>query len=587
MKTRLQRIAIKNFKAFREFNLDLEGRHLLVYGANGSGKSSLYWALHTFLQSGRKPTAEVAKYFDPSDPERLLNIHEADPAANPGEITLTLRDTMTGTDTPYRIAHATHDTSRQPVILKADLASDFVTYRFFFGFSNFRNSEKFDLWPLFEQEILPFCVSTSGGSQTPMDQWEAIRSGDPNPTRSRGPGGNQAYTSFKRQTETFAAVLPGVISTMSDRAQQFYDEHFAADDAKKITFKVGVTTPPSFTGTSAATSNFTLPIIELHIQVAGTTDAITRPQTYLNEAKMTQLALSVRFAASLVNLHESDLKLLVLDDLLVSLDMSNRMKVVEILLSDTFNGYQKIILTHDHGLFREFRRKLGADHTNWCFLRLEGTPATAIKSHTEKTELQQAQDYLDGYRLDEAALCLRKAAESTSARFLDRDNIVDPTKEFTGLREDLRAARNKVLNELPIGLYEKVLRNTPDGHHGLLVPTDDTDLDNNAALDAPTRGKLKCQRKRLRLLLTGDYLKQLKRVKLIDDILACTERVLNPAAHGGNPPLYQKEVADALNLIKQLDQALPAPSAPAAAAVPAAAPPVPAPASPATATAGP
>jgi wobble nucleotide-excising tRNase len=66
--------------------------------------------------------------------------------------------------------------------------------------------------------------------------------------------------------------------------------------------------------------------------------------------------LSVRFAASLVNLHDSDLKLLVLDDLLVSLDMSNRMKVVEIFLSGTFDNYQKIILTHDYGFFREFAR---------------------------------------------------------------------------------------------------------------------------------------------------------------------------------------------------------------------------------------
>lgn len=55
MKTRLQRIAIRNFKAFREFTLDMEGRHLLVYGANGSGKSSLHWALYTFLQSARHP----------------------------------------------------------------------------------------------------------------------------------------------------------------------------------------------------------------------------------------------------------------------------------------------------------------------------------------------------------------------------------------------------------------------------------------------------------------------------------------------------------------------------------------------------
>jgi hypothetical protein len=32
MKSRIQRLEIRNFKAFREFTLDLEGRHLLVYG---------------------------------------------------------------------------------------------------------------------------------------------------------------------------------------------------------------------------------------------------------------------------------------------------------------------------------------------------------------------------------------------------------------------------------------------------------------------------------------------------------------------------------------------------------------------------
>ena len=59
MKSRLQRIEIRNFKAFRELVFDVEGRHLLVFGLNGSGKSSLYWALHTFLQSARKPTLSV------------------------------------------------------------------------------------------------------------------------------------------------------------------------------------------------------------------------------------------------------------------------------------------------------------------------------------------------------------------------------------------------------------------------------------------------------------------------------------------------------------------------------------------------
>ena len=89
------------------------------------------------------------------------------------------------------------------------------------------------------------------------------------------------------------------------------------------------------------------------------------------------LGLSVRFAASLVKLHDSDLKLLVLDDLLVSLDMSNRMKVVEIRLTETFANYQKIILTYDLGIFREFRRMIGPSHPDRGFVRLVGDPAAS------------------------------------------------------------------------------------------------------------------------------------------------------------------------------------------------------------------
>jgi len=472
MKTRLQKIVIRNFKAFREFSLDLEGRHLLVYGPNGSGKSSLYWALYTFLQSANKSKEEVEKYFDPSNPQNLLNIHE-EPSVKPGKIALTLRDFSTHDDKVYSISQAKHGTRRKPIIIKGDLASDFITYRFFFGFSHFRNSEKFDLWPLFEKEILPFCVLVGG--QSPLELWQRIKSGDPNPRGTRGSGGANAYDGFRRDTKAFAAILPGIVDSISREAQQFYDNHFSQHDQGKVTLKLGVTTIPTASGNNQNEFKFTAPVIEFGIQIDGKT--INRPQTFLNEAKLTQLALSVRFAASLVNLHDSDLKLLVLDDLLVSLDMSNRMKVVEILLSDTFVNYQKIILSHEIGFFREFRRKLGSSHPEWCFVRLDGNASGIIQAKAEKTDLQKAEEYLHGYNLDEAALCLRKAAEETVRRYLDRDNRLDPTKEFVGLTEALRAARNRINAELPVQLYEKVLRNTPDAHRNLLVATDDDDLE--------------------------------------------------------------------------------------------------------------
>lgn len=553
MKSRLHRIEIRSFKAFRAFTLDLEGRHLLVYGPNGSGKSSLYWALYTFLQSARKPVPGVAKYFNPADPQNLLNIHEQnDPDPMPGEIAITLRDMATQHDRVYRISQTTHGTYRQPAILKGDLASDFITYRFFFGFSDFRNSERFDLWPLFEKEILPFCVSASGS--VPLDSWLNIRDGEPNPDNLSGPAGTEAYDVFHENTIEFAAILSEIVNTISAEAQRFYDRQFADSESAKVTLKLGVTTAPASSGSNQREFVFTKPVIEFGIQVGGKT--VPRPQTFLNEAKLTQLALSVRFAASLVNLHESEFKLLVLDDLLVSLDMDNRMKVVEILVSETFASYQKIILTHDYGFFREFRRALGAGHSEWCCLRLEGDAAGKIEPKSEKTDIEKAEDYLNGHNLDEAALCLRKACENTAQRFLNRNSEVAPTKKFTSLRADLSAARKHILEELPAKLYVEVLRDTPAMYRDFLISANDEDIDENDALDAQAKGVLKFQRKRLRRLMNAEHVDRLRQIGLIDEILSCTARVLNPAAHFGTPPLYEKEVQHALALVKKLDATL-------------------------------
>ena len=551
MKSRLHKIEITNFKGFREFKLELEGRHLLAYGANGAGKSSLYWALYTFLQSARKPKDSIFKYFDPNGQENLLNIHEQkEPTPKPGGIALTLRDTVTKAEIRFSIGqndHSTHDIS---AILKGDLASDFVTYRFFFGFSHFRNSDNFNVWPLFEREILPFCVLTGGRAGELEERWNTLRQSPPNPNGYRGTAGAKAFRVFNGKLKSYTDALKPVVTRISDAAQDFYDTHFSADDLDKITLKMAVTADAYHSQENKVTMP---PVLKFGIQVNGV--EVKKPQSFLNEAKMTQFALSVRFAASIVNLHESDLKLLVLDDLLVSLDMSNRMKVVEILLSETFANYQKIILTHELGFFRECRRKLGSDHPDWSCVSLEGTPATTISSRTVKTDLQKAEEYLHGYNLDEAALCLRKAAEDTAKRFIDHNEVI-PTTEFVSLTKALRAAREKIHAELPVELYEKVVRNTPDAHRHLLIASDDADLDGNAALDAATKGRLKTNRNRLRKMVSTEHVERLKTVKLIDDILACTERVLNPAAHSGTPPLYIKEVQDALDLIQQLETAL-------------------------------
>lgn len=62
---KIKKIVLKNFKFFYgEVSIDLERQNALMFGENGSGKSSIYWALYTFLQSVFKSDPrQVQKYF--------------------------------------------------------------------------------------------------------------------------------------------------------------------------------------------------------------------------------------------------------------------------------------------------------------------------------------------------------------------------------------------------------------------------------------------------------------------------------------------------------------------------------------------
>lgn len=290
-----------------------------------------------------------------------------------------------------------------------------------------------------------------------------------------------------------------------------------------------------------------MPKIGFEIQLNG--KRLTKPQSFLNEAKLTQLALSVRFGATLAHFQESPLKLLVLDDLLISLDMNNRMKVVDIILGETFADYQKVILTHDIGFFKEFRRRIGGAHADWSFQRFVSSPRNGISLVTAKSELQKAEDYLHGQNLDEAATCLRKAADDTAARLREFCSGVKlPAGEFQSLTENLRAAKNKMLEKMPSNFYKLIIENTPTAILNQIVPMDNADLTGTPA----EVGIAQSKRNKLRNLLTNVEWQEFKNIRVIDQVLETTERVLNPGSHGGDAPLYEEEIRNALNLIQTL-----------------------------------
>lgn len=96
----VEKITFKNFKAFREEQtIDFKSKNVLIYGNNGAGKSSIFWALYTFLQSSIKTQDKVEKYFkyfdneNPDTYQSLRNIFEAE--AENSYVDLTIADGTT------------------------------------------------------------------------------------------------------------------------------------------------------------------------------------------------------------------------------------------------------------------------------------------------------------------------------------------------------------------------------------------------------------------------------------------------------------------------------------------------------------
>jgi hypothetical protein len=418
-------------------------------------------------------------------------------------------------------------------------------------FYRFRHSEGINLWSVFESEILPFCHVVGQAEGRLGVVWAGLlKERDAVTSTSRVSA--KKLAEFEENLDKFSVSLSNAMKSIANEAQNFYGQHFSDGDAEPIFLAVGVTKAASY---DINTKTFEPPQIGFGIKVGE--KHIISPHTFLNEAKLTQLALSVRFGATLAHLREAPFKLLVLDDLLISLDMGNRMKVVDIILGETFAEYQKIILTHDRGFYQEFKRRIGPAHTTWSFQCFKGKPNDALCLEPDKSDLQKAETHLAEHNFDVAAWFLRKAAEAIAKRYRETlDGKALPPGEFVSLSENLNVVRKKLAAALPTTLYEKVLKGTQPEHRALLLSEDDRDLDGSTTLSLAEKRKLKAKRRELRQVLTHDGWAKMEVLEIFDSMQEMTDRVLNPASHRNEVPLYEEEVRRAKTLIDRLEQVL-------------------------------
>ena len=89
------------------------------------------------------------------------------------------------------------------------------------------------------------------------------------------------------------------------------------------------------------------------------------PSGYLSDSQIHTLALSIRLSA--IQMFNHDNHIIILDDVVTSFDADHRRAIAK-MLSDQFDGYQIIIVTHDERFFMYLKEILSS--STWLFKRI-------------------------------------------------------------------------------------------------------------------------------------------------------------------------------------------------------------------------
>lgn len=448
MSWKIKKIVIENFKYFHEaFPLDVDSKNLLIYGENGSGKSSIYWALYTLFQSRLKPTeADVKKYFDDTKDENLLNKYIR--AGEDSKVEVTFEDlaNTAATHKTYTISFANVNTRQNPdVFLDFTISSsDFLNYKMLSKLTDKDNSVVNDITDLFVKEIYPFADfqieytdldGNPSGTRNAQKWHDYIYSSIAQIEHQQGKRRNHfdktgiKYVRYKTLIREFRDQLALYLADLSLRATAKLEQDFKIKDVElrfetdsSYDFDLPTSPHSKYRDRTLHPLHVRLNARLKNTQLAGGAADIIHLRTFFNEAKLTCIGLAVRLAvADMKYVAGGNLaSVLCLDDLLVSLDMSYRVPVTEALLRYA-NNYQLCIFTHDRSLYNMMRstiKDLGFARDDWKLLEFyrsdpasEATEEPKVNKIEPKEGIEQVKNYIAQGDYPAAGNCLRKYAE--------------------------------------------------------------------------------------------------------------------------------------------------------------------------------
>ena len=391
---RITKIELKNFRAFYgAYQIDLHkaGKNLLVYGENGSGKTSLYQALKRFLES-----SEGGHQFKPHQ-----NIFNSDD----GYIKLHLRAEAQSEQETYEWSETVKDETSEELLIEASRAKGFLDYKDLLG-THYLHREKgnVNVFDLLVKTLLGNTVSRETDRSLAED-WARVQ-----PPPDQSAIDQIAY--LEEQIANFNDELANRLTDLQTKASEILSkfEHNVAFDL-------------DFQGITYNSDGEKLDNQEILLTVEFFDKDISEHHLFLNEAKLSAIAIAIYFSSILLQ-PESELKILALDDVLIGLDMSNRLPVLDVLDED-FADYQIFLTTYDKAWYEIVKQRTAHDG-KWKAVEFYfgQTDEYEVPVYVEnKAYLDKAREYLEVNDYKACAIYLRTAFEVMIEDFCDAKRL--------------------------------------------------------------------------------------------------------------------------------------------------------------------
>lgn len=413
---KISKIELENSRAYYDrmtFSLS-QGENLLLYGENGSGKTSLYKSLNDFIQSFYTHVIYTNNRYKPSEAfgEVKLSIGDFD------ETTHQFSNVM-----DYSFGKGADNTAVENTgFMKAlALSKGFLNYRDLLKVY-LTDEDNPNLFNVIVLSLLKNHVPIAQGLSTSIQiEWKELNDDifkvyNRNENKHR-----RGLSRLKKFEEVIRAVLDSLFEDVNKYLGDYFD-YFGL----KVEYAL---VPMKFEYNDCKCHWYIPQDLRLGIKLDNAT--VASYTEGLNEARLSAIAICLYLAALRANPGDK-LRLMFLDDIFIGIDSVNRRPILKI-LDREFKDFQIIIATYDRAWYFMAKKYLEKGHkAGWKFANLFSLPMSVGEVNFTVPIMSEglsnydvAKEYLHGKRdidLPAVANYFRKALEERiSTEYLPKE----------------------------------------------------------------------------------------------------------------------------------------------------------------------